>query len=139
MRISEKQVGSAVVLELAGHLTKGRGAVAVEAAVRRHMTLGTRTMVANFARVRSLDAAGAQALVEAYTPMRAAGSEMRLAGLSRVVREQAANTDLLTTFSAFDSVQQAVHGAILPAFTEPPGPRWCLLTCGILQRLLGRA
>lgn len=138
MRISERQVGEVVVLDLVGPLTGWKAASAVEETVRRHGRAGTHTVVANLARVRSMDLAGLGALVDGYSAMREAGGEMRLASLTRRIHDLVVITRLLTVFDTFDSVEQAIGGPIPPSSAVPvPAQRG--LSLGLIQRFLRHA
>ena len=115
MRISERQVGDVVVLDLVGPLYGWQGAGVVEEAVRRHGRAGAHTVVVNLERVRSMDCGGLGALVDGYNAMREAGGEMRLAAVSGRISQLLVITRLVTVFDTFDSVEQAVEGP-MPAY-----------------------
>jgi anti-sigma B factor antagonist len=138
LTISERRAGDVIVLDLAGALTGPHASDVVGERVRRHERAGTHTVVANLARVRSVDAAGLQALVDAYRAMREGGGEMRLAGLNGRVRRVMANAGLLTVFDTFDSVEHAIEGPIpqRTASRLPTPPSEAPL--GAIQRLFRR-
>jgi anti-sigma B factor antagonist len=139
MRISERHVGDVVVLDLVGPLYGCQAAGLVEETVRRHQREGTRTVVVNLARVRSMDCGGLGALVDGYNTMREAGGEMRLACLTRRISDLLVITRLLTVFETFDSVQQAVEGWI-PAYSGIVEPaQLSPMSLGMVQRFLRRA
>jgi anti-sigma B factor antagonist len=112
MRISERQVGAVVVLDLSGPLYGWQAAGAMEDTIRRHCRSGTQTIVVNLARVRSMDCGGLGALVDGYNTMRAAGGELRLAAVTKRINDLLVITRLLTIFDTFDSVEQAVKGSM---------------------------
>jgi anti-sigma B factor antagonist len=114
MRISERQVGNVVVLDLVGPLAGPEAARIVEEAVLRHARAGTHTVVANLADVQSIDLGGLDALVDAYPAMREAGGEIRIASLARRIHDSAVIARLLSVFDSFDSVEQAIGGPIPP-------------------------
>ena len=139
MRISERQVGGVVVLHLVGPLTGRKAAGAVEEAVRRHGRAGTLTLVANLARVRSVDLAGLGALVEGYNVMREAGGEMRLASLTKRIHDLVVITRLLTVFDTFDSVEQAIGRAMPSSSPARVSAQRSGLSLGTIQRFLRHA
>ena len=116
MRISERQVGDVVVLDLSGPLYGWEAAGAMEDTIRRYCRSGTQTIVVNFARVRSIDCGGLGALVDGYNTMRDAGGEMRLASVTRRINDLLVITRLVTVFDTFDSVEQAI---------DRPMPAYC--------------
>jgi anti-sigma B factor antagonist len=134
MRISERRIGDVAVLDLASSLTGWTAARAMEEAVRRHRQAGTRTVVANFRQVSSVDLAGLAALVNGYSAMREAGGEMRIAGLNRI-HDLVVMTRLLTVFDTFESVERAIEGPI-PACSAVDGSTWVSAPVrGMFQRL----
>jgi anti-sigma B factor antagonist len=138
MRISERQVGNAVVLELVGPLYGWQAAGAVEETVRRHRRAGTRTLVVNLARVPSVDCGGLGALVDGYNAMREGGGEIRLACLTKRISDLLVITRLLTVFDAFDSVERALEGP-MPERSRVTSTRPSPLSVAMAWRLLRRA
>jgi anti-sigma B factor antagonist len=124
MRISERQIGDVVVLDLAGPLYGWQAAGAMEDIIRRHCRSGAETIVVNLARVGSIDCGGLGALVDGYNTMRTAGGEMRLAAITKRINDLLVITRLLTVFETFDTVEQALEGRPLPAYCGmlEPGP-----------------
>jgi anti-sigma B factor antagonist len=108
MSISERQVGSATVLEVAGAMVAGRIDGLIEAVVRRQVRAGRRIVVVNLRNVFSMDAAGLGALIVGYTTMRDEGGVLRLACLPKRIQHLIAITRLITVFDIFDSIEQAV-------------------------------
>jgi anti-anti-sigma factor len=112
MKISTRQDGSVVVLDLVGRLTGRDAASQVEEAVR---TLGrgrTRTVIVNLACVPSIDLDGLTAVADGYSELRTAGIELRLAGFNRRIADIEIVTRLATMCNVFESVEQALEGAI---------------------------
>jgi anti-anti-sigma factor len=112
VNICKCQDGQAVILHLTGRLT-GRGAASMlEDELRALGRAGTRTLVVNLRGIKSMDPAGLAALVDGQSEVRAAGGELRLAGVTRKIGDLALITRLATKFNLFESVEQAVEGAI---------------------------
>ena len=111
MRISERHVGDATVLDLAGALVAGKADGIIEAAVRRQVRAGRPIVIVNLGEVPSIDASGLGALVVAYTTLRQAGGVLRLAGVTKRIHDVMVITRLTTVFDTFDSVEQAVNDA----------------------------
>jgi anti-sigma B factor antagonist len=112
VKISKRQDGQVVVLDLAGRLV-GRGAASlVEEALRALGRAGTHTLVVNLRGVNSIDSAGLAGLVEGHREVRAGGGELRLAGVTRKIGDLVMITRLATLFNLFESVAQAIEGPI---------------------------
>jgi anti-sigma B factor antagonist len=119
MRISERQVGDVIVLDLAGPLYGWQAASVMEQTIRRHCRSGTQIIVVNLGRVGAIDCGGLGALVDGYNTMREAGGEMRLASVTKRINDLLVITRLLTVFDTFDSVEEAVEGRV-PAYCGVP-------------------
>jgi anti-anti-sigma factor len=115
MKITTRQDGTVVVLELLGRLTGADAGRQLEDSLRLLGRIGTRTTVVNMEHVQEIDLEGLAALVSGYRELRAAGGEVRLAGVTANIGDMVVITRLVTTFSAFDSVRQAIDGAIPPS------------------------
>jgi len=135
MRIMERRVGDMAVFDLVGAVAGRNAADVIEQAVRRHRLACTATVIVNLARVRSVDLAGINALVESYRAMREAGGEMRLAAVSHRIDDLLVITRLLTVFDTFDTVEEAIEGPIAAAtnVAEPALAPWPF---GMLKRVL---
>jgi anti-sigma B factor antagonist len=139
MTINERRIGDVVVLDFVGPLSGWQAAGVVEDTVRRHGREGVHTVVANLAQVPTVDCGGLGALVDAYKAMRESGGEMRLAGVTRRIHDLLVITRLLTVFDTFDSVEQAIEGAI-PAFVRgADSPRPSAPSSGMMPHFLRRA
>jgi anti-sigma B factor antagonist len=135
MRITERRLGSAAVLDLAGPVAGFKADAALGAAVRRQLEAGSRLVVANLGSVPSIDITGLGALVQAYRAARNAGADMRLAGVTRRIHDLVVLTRLLTVFDSYDSVEAAL-GA--PAGTGA-GEAAAVMPLGGIERFLHRA
>jgi len=139
MKISERQFGDAIVLDLAGPLTGGTAAGLIDSAVRRLGETGQRLVVANLGKVPSVDLAGLSALIEAYRTMRASGGILRLAAITKRIHDLIVITRLLTVFDTYDSVEEAVgRPAPVPNdLTETA--QLSMMSLGRIRRFLHRA
>jgi anti-sigma B factor antagonist len=137
MRIIERRVHEAVILDLAGHLCGGSSAEVVKEALCRQAKAGAHTVVVNLAQVQSANMVGFGGLVDGYCALRNAGGELRLAALSDKICDPVVAARILAVFSTFESVEQAIEGPIpgRPDRAAPDGP----LSLGVILRsLLGR-
>jgi anti-sigma B factor antagonist len=139
MRITERQFDDMVVLDLHGPLAGPKAAGMLESAVRRHgLGSGVRGIVADFSGVPSVDLAGLAALVDAHLAQREAGGSFKLASVTTRIHDLVVITRLLTVFDTYDSVEEAVGGAI-PAYAGVKPPRLPLLSLGTINRVFRRA
>jgi anti-sigma B factor antagonist len=118
VEIRTRQAGHVVILDLLGRLA-GEGAAELEQVLRALGRAGTRTLIVNLARLRSIDFAGLGALADGRHEFAAAGGELRLAGVTRHLGDLVIITRLATMFNLYDSVEQALEGAIPTAAPQP--------------------
>ena len=135
MTIQERQMGSAVVLDLTGPLVGPRAVGLLEAALRK--LAGRGLVVANLARVPSIDLGGMGALVEAFRTLRATGGVLRLAALTRRIHDLVVITRLLTVFDTYESVEDAA--GMERALKLRAEPAISTLSLGRIRRFLHRA
>jgi anti-sigma B factor antagonist len=137
MTISERRVGSAVVLDISGPLAGPDEARKIESTVRRHGRNGVRTLIANLGGVPSVDLGGLGALVEGSRVMRELGGALRLVRITRRIHDLIVITRLLTVFDTFDSVEDAVAG--MTGESRELAPALSPATLGVINRFLRRA
>jgi anti-sigma B factor antagonist len=136
MRITERQFGDAVVLDLHGPIAGPKSVRMLESAVRRNCRENVSTVVANLGGVRSVDIGGLCALLDAHTAIRRAGGAFKLACITKRIHDLVVITRLLTTFDTYDSVAEAV-GGVAPAHAGPNVSQ-PVMTLGTIDRFLRR-
>ena len=115
MRITTRQDGTIVIVEPVGNLTGADAVRQVEDSLRLLGRIGTRTTIVNLEHVKVIDLEGLAALIDGYRDVRAAGGEVRLAGVTAQIGDMVVVTRLVTTFSTFESVEAALDGPIRPS------------------------
>jgi anti-anti-sigma factor len=108
MRITERVLLKATVLDLHGILAGAAATELLETTVRRLAVASSRPLVLNLEDVPSIDASGIGALVTAYGSVHRRGGTLRLAGVGRRVRTLLLVCRLVGVFELFDSVDDAV-------------------------------
>jgi anti-sigma B factor antagonist len=138
MKITERQFGNLVVMDLRGAFAGPKAVEALAAAVRRRCKDGTRKVVANFEGVPSVDLAGLGALVDAHMALRQANALFTLACVTKRIHDLVVITRLLTVFDTHESVEEAMGGApSVDVGVRTPEPS--LMSLGMIQRFLRRA
>ena len=133
MRITERQVGDATVLDVRGALVGHKSAEMFDETVRRLCRGGSTEIVGNLARVPAVDLVGLGALVAAHRAVREAKGVLKLAAITRRIHDLVVITRLLTVFDTYDSVEEAA-GREPRAADRSPAP----VSAGI-QNFLRRA
>ena len=139
MNISERQFEHTIVLDVTGPIAGHQAAGMIDATVRRHAKAGTRVLVVNLGRVPLVDLAGLGALVDAYITMRQASGAFRLACVTKRIHDLVVITRLVTVIDTFDSVEEAIGGAIPAHQRMGQGARLSTMALAPIQRFLRRA
>src|SRR2546429_942957 len=107
MRINERHLHGALVLELEGRLISPASTGLLEA-VRRVATAGPTRLVLHLGGVPSIDAAGLGALASAYGIVTSNSGTLRLAHVPKRVQALLDLCRLSSLFGTFDSVEAAI-------------------------------
>ena len=137
MKLTERQIGDATVLEMRGALAGTRAVEALDAAVHRLCRLGASSVVVDMSRVPSVDLEGLGALVDAHRVFGRAGARFSLAGITKRLHDLVVITRLLTVFDTYESVEGAVGSADMP--TASGASAVSPMSLSVIQRFLRRA
>jgi len=137
MRISERRVGEAVVLDLHGRLAGHKAVAMLESAVRQHCRKGIRDIVVNLGGVPSMDLAGLGSLVDAQGALGQTNGSFKLACIARRMHDLVVITRLLTVFDTYDSVEEAL-GEASHAHAGVMSPQLSWMPFAAIQRVLRR-
>jgi anti-sigma B factor antagonist len=99
MQCATRAVGSVTVINLSGRITVGEGNVALREMIRELLEKGNKSIVLNLGEVHYVDSSGVGELVKAHTTMRNQGGELKLANLTKRVRDLLELTRLSAIFA----------------------------------------
>ncbi|HEY4009077.1 MAG TPA: STAS domain-containing protein [Acidobacteriaceae bacterium] len=108
MDVKLRHVAGVTVIDLGGKITLGAGSVGLRDAVREALAAGSKKILLNVADVNYIDSAGLGELVGAYTSVKNAGGELKLANLSKKVKDLLVITKLLTVFDVKENEKDAI-------------------------------
>jgi anti-sigma B factor antagonist len=109
LRITEREAGDVVILDLNGKINVGESSMALRSAVRRLLGEGKKNMLLNLAGVSSFDSGGIGELVSSYTAVnKKEDGQLKLMNLTRSLQDLLAITKLLTVFDCYDSEAEAL-------------------------------
>jgi len=108
LRITEKDSGGVAILSISGRITLGEASHELRTKLKDLLTEGKTRIVLDLAQVAYIDSAGLGTLVAGYTSARNGGANIKLAHLTKKLKEQMHITKLVTVFEVFDSVEDAV-------------------------------
>lgn len=104
-----RDAGDVAVLDFSGDITLGEGSATLRTMVRELVDGGKLKILLNLAEVHYIDSAGVGELVNAFTVVRGAGGELKIANLTKRVRDVIQITRLYTIFD----VQPDEHSALM--------------------------
>lgn len=108
LKIEEKKMDGVDVLKLTGRISLGDESSSLRTRLKDITGLGAKQIVLDLSEVGYIDSAGLGTLVAGFTSARNQGANLKLANLTRKLREQLQITKLVTVFEVFDSVEAAV-------------------------------
>ena len=107
LRIETKETKGVAVISCQGQVVFGEEATALRTTLKDALA-STRKIVLDLSGVSYIDSGGLGTLVGVYSSARAAGAEIKLAGLGRRVRDVLQVTKLVTVFETYEDQAQAV-------------------------------
>ncbi len=108
LQIAEQVLGDVLVMTLAGQVTLGEESTQLRNKVKGALGAGHKHLVLDMGDITYVDSAGLGTLVSAYSTVSNQGGKVKLANLTRRLREQLAITKLVTVFDVYDDVEEAV-------------------------------
>lgn len=139
MRLTERRLDHAVVLELTGPVAGRQATDRLDAAVRRQAHACTLFVVADLARVPSVDLGGLGSFLDAHMTIRHAGGVFRLVCANRRIRDLLAVTRLFQVIETFDSVEEAIDAVVAETCGTPQDWRLRTVALAPILRFLRRA
>ena len=109
MKIGRREEGSVTVIEPKGKITIGEGDVILREEISKLLGDNKKQLVLDLSGVSYMDSAGVGELVSVYTSVKNRGGELKLACLTKKIKDLLQITQLMTIFDTYDDVSQAVH------------------------------
>lgn len=111
LTIEHRQLDStSSLIILRGNLLLGPGCKQLETLIPDLLAAGNTTLVFDLSELTHIDSTGIGRFIDTYGRLKKAGGEMRLAGVSGVVRESFRITKLDTVFPLYPTVEAACAG-----------------------------
>jgi len=108
MKLKSRVVDDVAVFDMSGKLMGGSDADLLANAVQVALDDGHKNVVANLEQVSWINSTGIGILVRAYTTLKNAGGDLRLANLDRRVESILVVTKLSTVLNAYPTLEEAV-------------------------------
>ena len=108
LRITSRQVGEAVVIEMSGRIKVGEGNLLLREMVGNLAESGKKNLVLNLGEVTYMDSSGLGELVKTHTTIRNLQGEVKLVNLSKRVEELLQMTKLSSIFDIYEDEASAI-------------------------------
>jgi len=108
MQIKERMEGDVAVLELKGKLMGGPETLSIHTKVKDLISKGVNKVVMDLGKVTWMNSTGLGALMGSMTSLKSADGDLKLARVTEKVKSLFMITKLITIFSTYDSVDDAV-------------------------------
>lgn len=108
MKITRREVQGIMVIEPKGKVTIGEGDILLRDEITKLLGDDKKRLVLDLGEVSYMDSAGVGELVSVYTSVKNRGGELKLANLTKKIKDLLSITQLLTIFDAYDSVDEAL-------------------------------
>ena len=109
VKISTRQVGDVTVVDAAGRITLGEGAITFRDTIRDLAGKGNQKILLNLSEISYIDSSGIGELVSGFTTVRNQKGALKLMGLTKRVQDLLQITKLYTVFDVFEDEGVAVR------------------------------
>ena len=110
MKITQREVDNAVILDLNGKLTGGPDAETFREGFKSLMDQGKKNIIVNLEKVSGINSTGLGILISGYTSVRRAGGDLVIMHASDRIESILYVTKLNLLFKAFENEEQALKG-----------------------------
>ena len=109
MQIDEKTTGEITVIKITGDITLNQGGdVLLKDKIQSLLQQGQRKLVLDLGNVSYVDSAGLGQLVQIHATTKSKGGSLRLANVTKRLKDLLVVTKLVTVFDSYDSEAEAV-------------------------------
>jgi anti-sigma B factor antagonist len=108
MKISSRDEGSVTIIEPKGKITIGEGDVILRDEITKLLADNKKKLVLDLSEVSYMDSAGVGELVSVYTSVKNRGGELKLACLTKKIKDLLQITQLLTIFDSYETTSDGV-------------------------------
>jgi len=104
-----RELGDVTVIDVAGQIKLGEGAVSLRDAVRDLIGRNQKRILVNLAAVTYIDSSGIGEMVAAFTTLTNQGGQLKLLNLTKRVQDLLQITKLYTVFEVYDNEAHAIR------------------------------
>jgi len=109
MKLSQKEIGNVVVLELSGSIVGGPDASLLNDKLHELVEQGKTRVVADLSQVDWMNSSGLGILIGGLTTMRNQNGDLKLACITERIQSLLMITKLLSVFDTYDDLEAAIQ------------------------------
>ena len=109
VKLTTRQVGDVMVIDVAGRITLGEGSSALRDALRDLVSKNQKKILLNLGDVSYIDSSGIGELVSGFTTVTNSGGNLKLLNLNKRVKDLLQITKLYTVFDVHEEEAGAIR------------------------------
>jgi len=108
MKITNREENGVTIIEPKGKITIGEGDLILRDEITKNLSEEKKKLVLDLGGVSYMDSAGVGELVSVYTSVKNRGGELKLANLTKKIKDLLTITQLMTIFDTYENVGDAI-------------------------------
>jgi anti-sigma B factor antagonist len=108
MKINRAEQNGITIIQPKGKITIGEGDVLLREEITKLLAEDKKKLVHDLGEVSYMDSAGVGELVSVYTSVKNRGGELKLAALTKKIKDLLSITQLMTIFDTYETPEEAI-------------------------------
>jgi anti-sigma B factor antagonist len=108
MKINRDEQNGITIIQPKGKITIGEGDVLLREEITKLLAEDKKKLVLDLGEVSYMDSAGVGELVSVYTSVKNRGGELKLAALTKKIKDLLSITQLMTIFDTYETLEEAL-------------------------------
>ena len=108
MKINRSEKNGITIIQPKGKITIGEGDVLLREEITKLLAEDKKKLVLDLGDVSYMDSAGVGELVSVYTSVKNRGGELKLAALTKKIKDLLSITQLMTIFDTYETPEEAI-------------------------------
>lgn len=108
MKINRSEQNGITIIQPKGKITIGEGDVLLREEITKLLAEDKKKLVLDLGDVSYMDSAGVGELVSVYTSVKNRGGELKLAALTKKIKDLLSITQLMTIFDTYETPEEAI-------------------------------
>ena len=108
MKINRDEQNGITIIQPKGKITIGEGDVLLREEITKLLAEDKKKLILDLGEVSYMDSAGVGELVSVYTSVKNRGGELKLAALTKKIKDLLSITQLMTIFDTYETLEEAL-------------------------------